>query len=101
MENVCSPSIEPNLTIANFANLKNLGKECCRMRKANKVCENQIKGLTWNGASITTTIYWMVIFKILDYGFKALVDKIAEQMLATIKGELAFEVLTSSNSFLE
>jgi hypothetical protein len=46
MENVCSPSIEPNLTIANFANLKNLGKECCRMRKANKVCENQIKGLT-------------------------------------------------------
>jgi hypothetical protein len=32
---------------------------------------------------------------------KALVDIIAKQILATTRGEVAFEVLTSSNSFLE
>ncbi len=100
VENVRSFSIEPNICItAIFSNLKNSGKECCKMQKANNICESQIKGLTWNGASITTTLYCIVIFKILDYMLKALANKIVEQILATTRGELAFEVLTSSNSF--
>jgi hypothetical protein len=32
---------------------------------------------------------------------RALANRIAEQILVTARGELAFEVLTSSNSFLE
>jgi hypothetical protein len=32
---------------------------------------------------------------------RALVDRIVEQILVAARGELAFEVLTSSNSFLE
>jgi hypothetical protein len=40
-----------------------------------------------------------LIFKILDYGLRTLADIIVKQLLATTKGELAFEVLTISNSF--
>jgi hypothetical protein len=47
VENVRSFSIEPNICItAIFSNLKNSGKECCKMQKANNICESQIKGLT-------------------------------------------------------
>jgi hypothetical protein len=54
-----------------------------------------------NGASITTTLDCIVIFKILDYGLRALAYRIAKQLLAASKGDLAFEVLTISNSFLK
>jgi hypothetical protein len=40
-----------------------------------------------------------MILKALDYMSRALANKIAKQILATIKGKLAFEVLTSSKSF--
>jgi len=40
-----------------------------------------------------------MIFKILDYMLKTFADRIAKQILDAAKGELAFEVLTSSNSF--
>lgn len=71
------------------------------MWEANKVCKSRVKGLTWNGASITTTLNCIMIFKILDYMLKALVDIIAKQILVVVRGELAFEVLTSSNYFLK
>jgi hypothetical protein len=40
-----------------------------------------------------------MILKALDYMSRALTNKIVKQILATIKGKLAFEVLTSSKSF--
>jgi hypothetical protein len=40
-----------------------------------------------------------MILKALDYKSRALANKIAKQILATIKGILSFEVLTSSKSF--
>jgi hypothetical protein len=47
VENVRSSSIDPNTcTTAIFANLKNLGKECCKMWKASKVRQSPFKGLT-------------------------------------------------------
>jgi hypothetical protein len=42
-----------------------------------------------------------MIFKILDYMLRALVDKIIGQILDTTRDELAFEVLIGSNSFLK
>ncbi len=69
------------------------------MWEVNKVCKSWVKGLTWNGASITTTLDCIMIFKILDYMLKTFADRIAKQILDAAKGELAFEVLTSSNSF--
>jgi hypothetical protein len=40
-----------------------------------------------------------MILKALDYMSKTLANKIAKQILATIKCKLAFEVLISSKSF--
>ncbi len=84
--NVHSSSINPNsCTTTIFANLKNLGKECYKMWEASKVCQNQVKGLTWNGASIAATLYYIVILKILDYMSRTFIDKIVGQMLVVAK----------------
>ncbi len=91
--------MNPTLDYCNFCQFEKSGKECYKMQKANKVWENRVKGFTWNGASITTTLDCILIFKILDYGLRTLADIIVKQLLATTKGELAFEVLTISNSF--
>jgi hypothetical protein len=40
-----------------------------------------------------------MIFKILEYMLRTLADRIAKQILVATRGELAFEVLTSLNSF--
>jgi hypothetical protein len=47
-------------------NLKNSRKICYKIRKAYRVYQSQAKGLTWNGASITTiTLDYTMILKIL------------------------------------
>jgi hypothetical protein len=101
MENVHSSSINPNTCITTiFANLKNLRKECHKMWETSKVCQNQVKGLTWNGASIViVTLNCIVILNKLDYVSRALVNKIVGQILGTTRGKFAFEVLIGSKSF--
>ncbi len=70
------------------------------MWETSKNCQSQVKGLTWNGASvIVATLDCIMILKALDYMSKTLANKIAKQILATIKCKLAFEVLISSKSF--
>jgi hypothetical protein len=65
--------------------LKNLGKKCCKMWEASKVPQSQIKGLTWNGASIVTTLYYIVISKILDCMSRTFIGRITRQMLVATK----------------
>ncbi len=70
------------------------------MWETSKDCQSQIKRLTWNGASIiVATLDCIMILKALNYMSRTLVNKITKQILATIRGKLAFEVLTSSKSF--
>jgi hypothetical protein len=72
------------------------------MWEASKVCQSWVKGLTWNGASITIiTLNCIMILNKLDYMSKTFVDKIVGQILGTTRGKLAFEVLISSKSFSE
>jgi len=96
-------SIEPNIYIGIiFTNLKNSEKKCHQMWKASKVHQSQVKGLTWNCASIVVATFdCIMIFKILDCMSRALVDKIIRQIVDTTRNELAFEVLIGSNNFLE
>ncbi len=74
-----------HLTITIFANLKNSGKECCKMWKANKVCKCRVRGLTWNDASITTTLDCIKIFKILYYRLRTFANRITKQILVATK----------------
>ncbi len=101
VENVCSSSTDPNIcTTAIFANSKNSKKKCCKIWEAYRVCQSQVKGLTWNGASIVTiALDFIVILKVLDCMSRALTDRMARQILVPARCELAFEILTSSNSF--
>jgi hypothetical protein len=101
MENVHSSSTKPNTCIiVIFANLKNSKKECHKMWETSKMCQSRIKGLTWNGASIAVVgLNCIMILNKLDYLLRAFVDQIVGQILGTVKGKLAFEVLIGSKSF--
>jgi hypothetical protein len=86
MENVHSSSTKPNTCItATFANLKNSKKECHKMWEASKMCQSQVKGLTWNGASIVVVgLNCIVILNKLDYISRTLVGQIVGQILGTV-----------------
>jgi hypothetical protein len=55
------------------------------MWEASRVCQSQVQGLTWSGASIATTLYYIMILKILDCMSRTFIDKIAGQMLVVTK----------------
>jgi hypothetical protein len=57
---------------------KKIGENCGKLQKASKIYQNWVNGLTWNGASLTTTkLNCIMIFKILDYMLRALGNKTA------------------------
>ncbi len=69
--------LTPTHTIVSSTNLKTSRKKYCKMWEASKVHQIWIKGLTWNGAFITTTmLHCMVTLKELDCMLIALVNKI-------------------------
>jgi hypothetical protein len=92
VENVHSSSIEPNIYIGTiFANLKNSRKECQQMWEASKIHRSQVKGLSWNCASIVVaTLDCIMILKLLDCMSRTLIDKVIRQILDTSKDELVF-----------
>ncbi len=103
VENVHSSSADPNTYItAIFTNLKNSKKTCCQIWEAFEGHQNQMKGLTWNGASIAmATLNCIMILKTLDYMSKTLTNIIGKQILTTCKSKLAYEVFIDSKSFSE
>jgi hypothetical protein len=103
VENVHSSSIDPNTCIVTFfVNLKTQGKNVVKIWEAYRVCQSQVKGLTWNDASIVVvTLDCIVILKIFDYVSKALANKMVGRILVPTRCELPFEVLINSNSFSE
>jgi hypothetical protein len=82
--------------------LKNFEKKCCQMWETSEMHQNQVKGLTWNGASIVVaTLDCILILKTLDYMSKTLIKIIGKQILTTCRSKLTSEAFIDSKSFSE
>jgi hypothetical protein len=77
VENVFSSSTNLNTCIiAIFPSLKIFKNECLKIQEASNVHQSHVKGLTWNGTSIATTMLdFIVILNMLDCIYTTLAER--------------------------